>query len=61
MWRESLLKFVIPLMFLGIWSWTSLLNEEDRPSRSRTTRRSGRIGRPGQPDPMWDRELDGYV
>jgi hypothetical protein len=54
----TLLQVIIPLTFLGIWSRTTLLNRKGQPSRSRTTRGPGRIGRPGRPDPMWERDLD---
>jgi hypothetical protein len=59
MWLETLLQIIVPLAFLGIWAWTAHLSQDDQRSRSRTARGSGRIGRPGRPDPMWDRDLDG--
>ena len=56
-----LLDVVIPLTFLGIWSWTTLSNRKGQLSRSRVTGGPGRIGRPGWTDEMWDRELDAGV
>jgi hypothetical protein len=58
-WLDKFIQFIVPLTFLGIWAWTALLNQEGQPSRSQTIRGSGRIARPGRPDPMWDRDLDG--